>query len=204
MAVGSTPTAATSPSDIVSVSSKELLHIHAITECRFTLKCVCDMIKTHTVLVTIAIFLSTFTRIHFMSTFFSRGILLVATESHVPLTTCSGLIKNHLVDLYDQGIWLQVGQLSIKAWWWNIPLTFYNLAKTFKHYYIFGFHFPETIKTITMIHCCYCLMVSGKWSWIIYWKADYIMVLYRHCNWKKRTLMLTFNFDIQNCQRFVP
>ena len=54
------------------------------------------MIKTHSLLVTLAIFLSTFTRIHFMSTFFSRGILLVATESHVRLT--SGLIANHLVD----------------------------------------------------------------------------------------------------------
>ena len=62
------------------------------------------MIKTHTVLATIAIFLSTFTRILFMSTFFSRGILLVITESHVPLATCSGMIKNHLVDLYEQGI----------------------------------------------------------------------------------------------------
>ena len=24
-----------------------------------------------------------------------------------------------------------------------------------------------------------------------------------YCNWKKRTLMLTFNFDFQNCQTFV-
>ena len=153
--------------------------------------------RTHSLLVTLAIFLSMFTRIHFMSTFFSRGILLVATESHVPLTTCSGLIKYHLVDLYDQGIWLQVGQLSIKAGSWD-------LAKAFKHYYIFGFHLPEAIKTITMIHYCYCLMVSGKWRRIIYCKADYIIVLYRNCNWKERTLMLPFNFDIQNCQRFVP
>ena len=204
MVVGSNPVAVTSTSDIASVSSKEFLHIHATTECRFTLKCVCDMIKTHSLLVTLAIFLSTFTRIHFMSTFFSRGILLVATESHVPLTTCSGLITKHLADLYDQDIWLQVGQLSIKAGWWDIPLTFCNLAKAFKHYYIFGFHLPEAIKTMTMIHYCYCLIVSGKWRRIIYCKADYIMVLYRNCNWKKRTLMLTFNFDIQNCQRFKP
>ena len=40
------------------------------------------MIKAHSLLVTLAIFLSTFTRIYFMSTFFSRGILLVATESY--------------------------------------------------------------------------------------------------------------------------
>ena len=162
--MGLNPVAATSTSDSASVSSKEFLHIHTTTECRFTLKWVCDMIKTHSLLVTLAIFLSTFTRIHFMSTFFSRGILLVATESHVPLTTCSGLIKNHLVDLYDQGIWLQVGQLSIKAGWWD-------LAKAFKHYYIFGFHLPEAIKTITMIHYCYCLMVSGKWRRIIHLKG---------------------------------
>ena len=98
MVVGSSPVAATSASDIASVSSKEFLDIHAITECRFTLKCVCDMIKTHSLLVALAIFLSMFTRIHFMSTFFSRGTFLVATVSHVPLTTWSGLITNHLVD----------------------------------------------------------------------------------------------------------
>ena len=56
------------------------------------------MIKTDSLLVTLAIFLRTFTRLHFMSTFFSRGMLLVATESHVPLTTWSGLTVNHLVD----------------------------------------------------------------------------------------------------------
>ena len=56
------------------------------------------MIKTHSLLVTLAIFLSMFTDKHFMSTFFSRGILLVVTESHAPLTTWSGLITNRLVD----------------------------------------------------------------------------------------------------------
>ena len=202
--MGSNPVAATSASDIASVSSKEFLHIHATTECRFTLKSVCDMIKTHSLLVTLAIFFSTFTCIHFMSTFFSRGILLVATESHVSLTKWGGLITNHLVDWYDQGILLQIGQLPIKAWWRDVSLTFCNLEKAFKHYYIFGSHLPEAIKTIAMIHYCYCLIVSKKWRWFIYWKADYIMVLYRNCNWKKRTLMLTFNFDIDNCQRFVP
>ena len=89
MVVGSNPVAATSTSDIMSASSKEFLHIHKTTESRFTLKCVCDMIKAHSLyfLVNLAILLSTFTRIHFMSTFFSRGRLLVATESNVPLTT---------------------------------------------------------------------------------------------------------------------
>ena len=46
MAVGSNPVAATSTSNILSVSSKEFLDIHATTECRFTLKCVCGMIRT--------------------------------------------------------------------------------------------------------------------------------------------------------------
>ena len=66
--------------------------------------------------------------------------------------------------------------VAIKAGWQDVLLTFCNLAKAFKHYYIFGFHFPEAIKTITMIHYCYCLMVSGKWRRIIYWKADYIVL----------------------------
>ena len=85
---------------------------------------------------------------------------------------CSGLI--------GQRLWLQVGQLPIKAGWRDVPLTFCNLAKAFKHYYIFGFHLEEAIKTITVIHYCYCLMVSGKWRWIIYWKANYIMILYQN------------------------
>ena len=45
MVVGSNPVAATSTSDIASVSSKEFLYIHATTECRFFLKCVFDMKK---------------------------------------------------------------------------------------------------------------------------------------------------------------
>ena len=61
-------------------------------------KCVCDMIRTQSVLVILAIFLSTFTGIHFMSTFFARGTSLVATEFHAPLTTWSGLRPNYLVD----------------------------------------------------------------------------------------------------------
>ena len=47
MFVGSIPVAATKTSDIASVSSKDFLDIQATTECRFTLKCVCDMIRTH-------------------------------------------------------------------------------------------------------------------------------------------------------------
>ena len=45
MVLGSNSVAVTSTLDIVSVSSKEFLDIHATTECRFTLKCLCDMIK---------------------------------------------------------------------------------------------------------------------------------------------------------------
>ena len=88
MVVGSSPVAATSMSDIASVSSKGFLHIHAATDCRFTLTFVCDLIKTHSLIVTLAIFLSTFT----------PDILFVATESHVPPTTWNKLITNHLMD----------------------------------------------------------------------------------------------------------
>ena len=30
----------------------------------------------------------------------------------------------------------------MKAACWDVPLTFCNLAKAYKHYYIFDFHFP--------------------------------------------------------------
>ena len=199
--MGSNPITATSISDIASVLSKEFLHIYTTAECRFTLKCLCDKIKIHSLLVTLAIFLSTFTRKHFVSTFFSRGILLVVTESHAPLTSSIGLITNRLVDWYGQGTWLQVGQLPIKAGWRDVPITFCNLAKAFKHYYIFGFPFPEAIKTITRF-----IIVTVWWS-LESESGLYIerpITWYWNCNWKKRTLILTFNFDIQNCQRFVP
>ena len=50
------------------------------------------MIRTHSLLVNLAMFLSTLSCIHLMSTFFSRhGTFLVATESHVPHTTWNGL-----------------------------------------------------------------------------------------------------------------
>ena len=61
MVLGSNSVAATSTLDIASVSNKEFLDIHATTECRFTLKCICDIKKTHSLLVTLAIFSSTFT-----------------------------------------------------------------------------------------------------------------------------------------------
>ena len=40
------PVAVTYTSDIPPVSTKEFLDTHATTECKFTLKCVCDMIRT--------------------------------------------------------------------------------------------------------------------------------------------------------------
>ena len=55
------------------------------------------------------------------------------------------------------------------------------------------------IHYCSMIHYCYCLMVSGKW-----YKNINITHILWNCNWKKRIfyLMLTFNSDFQNCQRF--
>ena len=47
MVVASDPIAVISTSDIASVSSKEFLNIQATTECRFTLKRVRNMIRTH-------------------------------------------------------------------------------------------------------------------------------------------------------------
>ena len=47
MVVGSNPVAATYTSDVVSVLSRRFLDIHTTTECRFTLKCVRDMIITY-------------------------------------------------------------------------------------------------------------------------------------------------------------
>ena len=80
------------------VLSKEFLDIEATAECRVTLKRVCDMIRTYSLLVILVIFMSTFTLIHFISTFSTAGTSLVATESHALYTTWNELIKNHLVD----------------------------------------------------------------------------------------------------------
>ena len=55
------------------------------------------MVRIDSLLVILAIFLSAFSCIHFMSTFSQdTGTSLVATESHVPHTTWNGLITNHL------------------------------------------------------------------------------------------------------------
>ena len=47
MVVGSGPVAVTYISDFVPVSSKKFLDIQATIECGFTLKRVCDMIRTY-------------------------------------------------------------------------------------------------------------------------------------------------------------
>ena len=45
--MGSNPVVVTQTWDIVTVLSKKFLDIQANTECMFTLKHVCDMIRTH-------------------------------------------------------------------------------------------------------------------------------------------------------------
>ena len=47
MVVGSIPVAVTETSDFAPALSKEFLDIQATIECRFTLKCVRDMIRTY-------------------------------------------------------------------------------------------------------------------------------------------------------------
>ena len=45
--VGSSPVGVPQTSDFALSSSKEFLEIQATIECRFTLKCVCDMTRTY-------------------------------------------------------------------------------------------------------------------------------------------------------------
>ena len=51
MFVGSNPAAVTYTSDIALVTSKEFLDIHATTWCRFTVKCVGDMIIAYSLVL---------------------------------------------------------------------------------------------------------------------------------------------------------
>ena len=51
--MGSNPVAVTLISDIAPVSSKKFLNIQAITDFRFTLKRVCDVIRTQDTLLVI-------------------------------------------------------------------------------------------------------------------------------------------------------
>ena len=98
MVVGSNPVAATETSDIAFVSSKKFLDIHATAECRFARKMRMWHDKNTKRPCHPCYIFSTFTGIHFMSTFFARGKSLVATEFHAPLTIWSGLRPNYLVD----------------------------------------------------------------------------------------------------------
>ena len=95
--MGSNLVTVTQTSDIASVLSKEFLDIQATRECRFTLKLVSNMTRTQSPRHPCYI-LITFTCIHFISTFFARGISLVVTESHALHTTWNGLITNYLAD----------------------------------------------------------------------------------------------------------
>ena len=143
MALGSNPVAANSTSNILSVSGKVFLDIHVTTECRFTLKCVCNMIKTHKFPChPCHIF-----EYVYPHTFYVNFLL----KRHVTRDTRISCTSYHME-------WTDNKPL----FWQDVSLKFCNLAKSFKHYYIFGFHFPEAIKTTTMIHYYYCLMASGK------------------------------------------
>ena len=162
MVVGSNPVAVTSTSDIASVSSKEFLHIHATTECRFTLKCVCDMIKTHKFpchpcYVLEYIYPHIFHVNFFIKRHATHGHRISCTSYQMEWTDnkpFSGLIDPRRLTTSRA-----VAHQSCVARCY--PHVLY-LAKAFKLYYIFGFHFPDAIKTITMIHYCYCSIVSGK------------------------------------------
>ena len=138
--------------------------IQATTECRLTLKQVCDMIRAYSLLVILAIFLSTFTWINFMSTFFSTGTSLVVTESHTLHATWNRLIAIHVVDWQGQWHMILKWVVAHQSWFADASLAFCNLAKAFKHNTIY-----LAIKTATtVIHYCYCLVVSGKWRLIIW------------------------------------
>ena len=139
--------------------------------CRLSLKRVCDMLITHHCYIFEYVCLHTFHVRFLLKRHVTRGHRISCLSYHMEQTDnkpFSGLIgPRHMT---------ASRAVSNQGWVVRcVPLTFCNLAKASKHYYKFGFHFPETIKTITMIHYCYCLMVSGKWRWIIYWKADYII-----------------------------
>ena len=166
------------------------------------------MIRTYSLLVILTIFLSTFTWMHYVNFLLLTNTFLVATESNPLHTTWNGLIANNLVDWEGQDISLQVEQLSTKARLRDAPFGFCNLVKEFKHNAMY----------LAIDSYCYCLMVSGKW-WPIKWYRKINMTsfifsrknslsywgffLSWNCNWKKRTLMLTFKFDFQKCQKFV-
>ena len=91
------------------------------------------MVRTYSLLVILAMYLSTCNWIHFMSTFFLTGTSLVPTESHSRTR-------------------LEVEQFLIKTGWQDASFGFCNLAKVFKHNTIY-----LAIKTVTtMIHYCYC------------------------------------------------
>ena len=128
----------------MSVSSKEFLDIQATTECRFTLKSVCDMTRRYSLLFILAIFLSTFTCIQLQVNFLVNrhlfcGHRMSYIANHLEQTdnkTFSGLVgPRHMTSRR---------QLPIKAEWQDASFGFYNY--------------------------CYCLVVSGKWRLVIWYR----------------------------------
>ena len=97
----------TKTSYMASFSSKEFLDIQATPDCRFTVKRVSGMIRTHNLLVTVAIFLSTFTYIHkfhvnfLLKRHLSRGHKTSCSAHHLERTDIkpfSGLIgPRHMI-----------------------------------------------------------------------------------------------------------
>ena len=141
------------------------------------------MIRAYSLLVILVIVLSTFICIHFMSPFFSRGTCLVATEFHTPHTTWNGLITNHLVDWWGQGIWLKVGQLPIKAGWKMLP----------SHSVIQ----PKHLNTILYI---WPLIFSRLISIQIYLEAVYNDLINRHCLWFFHIVIIEFSWLVSLLQ----
>ena len=115
--------------------------------------------------VILAVFLSTFTYIYFMSTIFSRSTTLVPCT---PLGMANNKPFNGLIGpshiITSRGVVLQnwVARCS--------PCILQFSKSIWTQYYIFDLHFPEAIKTVTAtIHYrCYCLMASGKWRSIVW------------------------------------
>ena len=81
MVLSSSPVAVTSPSDFAPASSKEFLDIQATIECGFTLKRVCDMARTYSLIFIInwIFHVSDFLRSFMIS--FKYGLVLLRYSS---------------------------------------------------------------------------------------------------------------------------
>ena len=129
----------------MSVLSKEFLDIQATTECGLTLKCVCDIIRTHSLIVILPIFFSAFSCIHLMLTFFSRERHLYRAHKNLypahhlewaDNKQFSGFIGSRYIIKNETVVW----------WVARFSLAFCHLAKAFKHntiYLVFIFLRPS-------------------------------------------------------------